>query len=33
MTHFKKFLNNLALVLKDTRKAYDQRRFQHLLGS
>lgn len=33
MTQLKKFLNNLVLVLKDTRKAYAKRHLNQLLGS
>jgi hypothetical protein len=33
MTQLEKFLSNLVLVLKDTRKAYAKRHLNHLLGS
>jgi hypothetical protein len=33
MTQLKKFLINLILVLKDTRKAYFKRHLNQLLGS
>ena len=33
MTQFKQFLNNLIVVLIDTRKAYAKRHLNHLLGS
>jgi len=33
MTQLKKFLSNLVLVLKDTRKGYAKRNLIHLLGS
>ncbi len=33
MIRFKQFLDNLIVVLIDTRKAYAKRHLNHLLGS
>jgi hypothetical protein len=33
MSPLNKFLSNLTLILKDTRKAYAKRHLNHLLGS
>jgi hypothetical protein len=33
MTQLKRFFNNFAAVLMDTRKTYNERHLDHLLGS